>query len=152
MSYAEATDIADRLGRDLDPSETRIVASRLEDVETLILTRISDLDERVASGKLNQRLIVMVESEVILRLIKNPDGYTQETDGNYSYSIDSRVASGRLSLLAEEWGMLGLRTSVGVLAPVIRIPTPRDSRVNPNADFEPDLDLGHWEDDRVVWG
>ena len=42
MAYATATDVADRLGRELDTSEQRIVNARLDDVEIMIKARISD--------------------------------------------------------------------------------------------------------------
>ena len=140
MAYATAVDIADRLGRELDDVEARIVEARLEDAETLIQTRVPTLDALIIEGKQNARLVIMVESDVILRLIRNPDGFTQETDGNYSYSIDARVASGRLSLLPEEWGMLGVSTSIALIAATIALPVETYSSVNPNADFESGLD------------
>ena len=140
MAYATAVDIADRLGRELDDVEARIVEARLEDAETLIKTRVPTLDALIIEGKQNARLVIMVESDVILRLIRNPDGFTQETDGNYSYSIDARVASGRLSLLPEEWGMLGVSTSIALIAATIALPVETYSSANPIADFESGLD------------
>lgn len=135
MAYATPNDIQERLGRELDASETTIVATRLEDVEELILQRIPDLTAKVDAGTLRQRLVVMVESEAVMRLIRNPEGYTQETDGNYSYSIDSKVASGRLSILPEEWTLLGVSRSVVLLSPAINFPAGM-TEVNPNYAFE----------------
>lgn len=137
MAYATATDIEDRLGRPLDESEAVIVETRLEDTEALIKSRVTDLDAQVTAGTILERLVVMVESDVVLRLIRNPDGYMQESDGNYSYTIDSRVSSGRLALLPEEWTLLGIRKSVVLIAPTITMPT-RPAGENPNYDFEPE--------------
>lgn len=135
MAYATPTDIEQRLGRTLDDSEATIVGARLEDIEELIFQRIPDLGEKIASGKIRQRLVVMVESEAVMRLIRNPDGYTQETDGNYSYTIDARVASGRLSILPDEWAMLGVNRSVVLLSPDINLPSGM-LKMNPNYAFE----------------
>jgi len=135
MAYATAEDIADRLGRDLDEGEERIVSARLDDVEEMILARIPSLPEKVDDGVIRERLVVMVESEALMRLIKNPAGYTQETDGNYSYSISTRVASGRLEILPEEWALLGIRASVALIAPKIKMPG-YGLKKNPNYDFE----------------
>lgn len=135
MAYATPNDIAERLGRDLDESEARIVDARLEDAEELILARIPDLPQKIADGKVRQRLVVMVESEAVMRLIKNPEGYTQETDGNYSYSVSSRVASGRLSIEPEEWSLLGIRASAALVATAIKMPG-NGMKVNPNYAFE----------------
>lgn len=135
MAYATPTDIQERLGRELDESEATIVATRLEDVEELILQRIPDLPQKVDDGQLRQRLVLMVECEAVMRLIRNPEGYTQETDGNYSYTIDARVASGRLTILPEEWALLGVNRSIVMLAPNIVFP-PGLTRLNPNYSFE----------------
>lgn len=135
MAYATPIDIQERLGRDLDETEAIIVGTRLEDAEELIIQRIPDLTEQVTSGKLRERLIVMVECETVMRLIRNPEGYTQETDGNYSYTIDAQVASGRLSMLPEEWALLGVRRSIVMISPTINFPAGMVVP-NPNYAFE----------------
>lgn len=143
MAYATALNIADRLGRDLDESETRIVTARLGDAELLIKSRIPGLDEQIVAGTLNQAVVVMVEADAVLRLIRNPDGYKAETDGNYSYEIDQNVASGRLKILDEEWAMLGIRAAVFTIAPRMEMPL-----------YGPEgRDISEWmpEDDTAVW-
>lgn len=122
MAYATASDVEDRLGRELDSSETQIVNTRLDDVERLIKARIKDLDDLVDAGEPDEDLVVQIEAEAVLRLIRNPEGLTSETDGNYTYMISSRVASGRLEILDTEWALLGVRRSVFVIAPKVDIP------------------------------
>lgn len=108
MAYADVSDVESRLGRPLDANENTLVGTRLDDVELIIRSRIADLDERVATGVLDIEVLKMVEADTVLRLIKNIDGYRSETDGNYSYQIDERVASGRIDILPHEWMLLGL--------------------------------------------
>lgn len=112
MAYATVADVEARLGRSLEAGEQDIVETRLNDVELLIRHRIPDLDARVADGRINEQILIMVEADTVLRLIKNVDGYRSETDGNYSYQIDDRVASGRLDILASEWALLGITSGV----------------------------------------
>lgn len=123
MAYAVPDDVADRLGRDLDETESRIVDVRLGDAERLILSRIPTLVSKVTAGTILVDTVVQVEAEAILRLIRNPEGYSQETDGNYSYMIDQRVASGRLTILDDEWRLLGVRKGIFMIAPRIDLPT-----------------------------
>lgn len=123
MAYATATNIADRLGRDLDETEARIVGARLGDAELLIKSRIKDLTDQVSAETIDQAIVVMVEADAVLRLIRNPEGYTTETDGNYSYAIDQSVATGRLKILDEEWALLGVRAKVFTIAPKMDMPT-----------------------------
>lgn len=124
MAYATAIDIADRLGRDLDESEERIIEARLEDVEALILQRIPDLNDRVNSGKLNERLVVMAEADALMRLIKNPDGYRQETDGNYCLAPESLVLTAGL-----EWVPVGTLLEGDGLVGFDEEPTPKRRRL-----------------------
>lgn len=112
MAYATVADVEARLGRSLEPGEQDIVETRLNDVELLIRHKIPDLDARVADGRINEQILIMVEADTVLRLIKNVDGYRSETDGNYSYQIDDRVASGRLDILPSEWALLGVTSGV----------------------------------------
>ncbi|OLT03201.1 hypothetical protein BJF90_26355 [Pseudonocardia sp. CNS-004] len=120
MAYATADDISARLGRELDESEVIIVSIRLDDAERIIRSRIPDLDGKVLDAELDHDLLVMIEAEAVLRLLKNPDGYSGETDGNYSYQINSRVASGKLEIMDDEWALLGVAQGMFVIAPTVR--------------------------------
>jgi Phage protein Gp19/Gp15/Gp42 len=44
---------------------------------------------------------------VVLRLVRNPEGYLSETDGDYTYMLRQDLASGKLDLLPEDWETLG---------------------------------------------
>lgn len=122
MAYATPEDVEVRFMRPLDEDEKRVVAARLEDAELLLRSRIPDLDEKVTTGVLDQALVVMVEAEMVLRLIRNPDGLVQETDGSYSYSTSQKVASGLLEVLPREWTLLGVRSGVYVIDPTPKMP------------------------------
>lgn len=122
MAYATPEDVEVRFMRPLDEDEKRVVAARLEDAELLLRSRIPDLDEKVTAGVLDQALVVMVEAEMVLRLIRNPDGLVQETDGSYSYSTSQKVASGLLEVLPREWTLLGVRSGVYVIDPTPKMP------------------------------
>lgn len=120
MAYAVATDVQVRLGRELSDEESILTSTRLEDVERLIRRRIPDLDEKVSAGSMVEEDLIQVEAEVVLRLIRNPDGLYMETDGNYSYQFSREAASGRLEMKPDEWRMLGVRPGgVFSLAPSV---------------------------------
>lgn len=106
MAYATVADVETRLGRDLTDEEEAQVTELLEDVETLIKTRIPDLDAKVADGTIPERLVVMVEVNAVIRVLRNPDAYVSETDGNYSYTRSQDGSSGYLNILPIEWDWL----------------------------------------------
>lgn len=119
MSYAAPKDIADRLGRSLTDEETTLVSTRLGDVERKIRRRIPDLDVKAAADADYLAEVVRIEAEAVLRLVRNPEGYLQETDGTYGYMFSQQVASGRLEILPEEWADLGIRRG----GPIVLYPT-----------------------------
>ncbi|MGW6624208.1 Gp19/Gp15/Gp42 family protein [Nocardia sp. NPDC055002] len=124
MAYAVANDVAVRWARVMSPEEEALVLARLEDVERMIKRRLPDLAARIADGRLLEEDVVMVEADAVLRLVRNPEGYLSETDGNYTYMLQTGTVSGRLSVLPEEWELLGVRqTRFAVLVPNLVLPT-----------------------------
>ena len=115
MATATIQDVETRLGRELDTDEQAQVTALLADAELLIRSRVD-----IAS--VDQDILVMVESNAVLRVIKNPNGYLQESDGNYSYSVSAKVASGKLDILAEEWALLGVKSGVYTISTVPQMP------------------------------
>ncbi len=49
-----------------------------------------------------------MESDVVRCLVRNPEGYVSETDGDDTYMLRRHLASGKLELLTEDWETLGV--------------------------------------------
>lgn len=121
MATASSSDVQDRLGRHLTEDEASQVETLLSDTEILIKAKIPDLDDKIADGDLDQSTVIMVEASAVARLMRNPDGYTTESDGTYSYQINWRLASGSLQITDHEWRLLGVSTGgVFVIHPRMR--------------------------------
>lgn len=56
------------------------------------------------------------------RVILNPEGYTSETDGDYTYQLNYQLSSGELTITEKEWSLLGVGAGVFVIYP--KVPTP----------------------------
>ena len=108
MAYATATDVANRLGRPLSPDETTLVTIRLADAERLILKKIPDLAAQITDGDIDIEDVKQVEAEAVLRVVRNPEGFISETDGNYTYMMSQESASGVLEITPAEWALLGV--------------------------------------------
>lgn len=117
MTYATAEDVQARLGHELSTEETALVTVRLADVERMILRRVPDLAEKITAEDVDEADVVQVEADAVVRLVRNPDGYLSETDGNYTYQFSSSAASGRLEITAGEWQLLGYRRGLFQLVP-----------------------------------
>ncbi|MHB6907114.1 Gp19/Gp15/Gp42 family protein [Streptomyces sp. DB-54] len=91
---------------------------------TYLYGRVRDLDRRIGSGQVTQATVDFVEASMVARVARNPEGYRAEGDGDYSYQLDSRAASGFLTLLPDELAMLGINRGAFTVAPA----TPRRCR------------------------
>jgi hypothetical protein len=69
----------------------------------MLVRRIPDLDAKIATEEIDAAEVIDIEAEAVLRLVRNPEGYVSESDGNYSYQFNRETASGRLEILVEEW-------------------------------------------------
>lgn len=123
-AYATASDVAARWGKavaDLDPEIVALIEVRLGDVERKIKRRIKDLDEQIDADKIDVEDVKQVESDAVLRLARNPEGYMSESDGNYTYMLRSDLSSGKLEILPEEWDTLGVTASgMYIIVPTLR--------------------------------
>lgn len=123
MAYASASDVTARWARTPTDEETALIEVRLEDVERLIKRRIPDLDDRVDAGSVLEEDVIQVEAEAVLRLVRNPEGYLSESDGNYTYMLRQDISTGRLEIFPEEWEILGVvRKRWAVLVPNVVLP------------------------------
>ncbi|WP_225593595.1 Gp19/Gp15/Gp42 family protein [Mycolicibacterium fortuitum] len=78
------------------------------------MERIPDLDTRAADPAYLAK-VIRVEASAVARLVRNPDGYIAETDGNYSYQLNWRLNTGALEITDAEWALLGASSGVGVV-------------------------------------
>lgn len=103
---AMPSDVGVVLLRDLDGPETVLAEVLIARAEERVRARA------VMSGTTFEELpgfiVDHVVASAVARVLRNPDGYRSEQDNAYGYSLDSRVASGLLSFLADEWAELGL--------------------------------------------
>lgn len=109
MTQATPADVAAALLRDLEEDEAKYVQAALDYVEALIVTRILDAIARATQDEHYRIILVRVESEAVARLLRAPGGglYKYETEGTYTYSVNSAVASGLLEITDAEWLILG---------------------------------------------
>lgn len=135
MAYATPQDVEARIGRELTPEETLQVSELLEDVETLIRIKIPDLDAKVDDGTIPERLIVMIEVNAVVRVLRNPEAYVSETDGNYSYTRSTNGASGYLEILPLEWDWLFGGNGMFQIIPVSPYGGRVEGQIQPNAHY-----------------
>lgn len=109
MAHAVTDDVAARLGRPLTAAETPWAQTLLDDSETIITSRVGDLDDALASNQFTVDELVMVESNSVARVLRNPLGVKSETTGPFQASFDTtNVGTGYLTVTDAEWELLGV--------------------------------------------
>lgn len=110
MPLASTTDVQNRLGRDLTPTETTIATALLADAEAELRSRVPLLQERLDSGLLDPALVVRVLCAMVLRVLRNPEGLRQQSesidDYTRSWTVDSARSAGALYLDPSEIELL----------------------------------------------
>jgi hypothetical protein len=126
MAYAEASDVVVRWGKnpaDVAAETTALIEVRLEDVERMLSRRV-DLAAGITAETFVEADVVQVEADAVLRLVRNPEGYISETDGNYTYMLHQQLATGKLEITDEEWETLGVNPhGMFVIVPGLVMPT-----------------------------
>lgn len=125
MAHATSADVVELWAKEPEPEVLALIERRLEQVERMIRRRIVDLDTRVTASATFAADLVDIESDAVLRLVRNPEGYMSETDGAYGYQLKSDLSSGKLEILDEEWVILGVNrlSRMSVIVPNITMPT-----------------------------
>lgn len=122
MAVAERLDVERTLMRELEDDEARWVDALLERAEALILLRMPDAVNRCRTDYAFRVALIFVECEAVSRVLRAPGGglYKYETEGTYTYSINSAVASGLLEITPKDWQALeGGVGGWGGVAPVM---------------------------------
>lgn len=123
MAFATDTDVTALWGRDASPEEIVLINLRLAQVERMIIRRIPDLVAQVTAATISIEDVVQVEADAVLRLVRNPDGYLSETDGNYTYMLQAGSTPGALFLTPDDWAALGIvARRMSILIPDLPMP------------------------------
>lgn len=123
MEYATIEDVETRIGRELSDSERDLARALLGDALLIIHSRCPDLDERVENGEISADVVRMIQANMVVRVLRNPEGIRQETDGDYSYTIAASTPVGDgLSLTRQELSMLCGRGTIGSFRPTLPVP------------------------------
>jgi hypothetical protein len=73
------------------------VETQIEDAVDYASTRWGSVIElRISGGQLSGNLYRRTVANAVLRVLRNPEGYANESDGGYAYGLRPDVASGNL--------------------------------------------------------
>jgi hypothetical protein len=94
--------------RPLTPEEANIIASVIADAQDILEVAAEDagIPEVTAGDGRRVRAYVRLVATMVIRVLRNPDGFLTETIDDYTYRRDSAVSAGALYLSDDELGQL----------------------------------------------
>jgi hypothetical protein len=88
-------DVKNRYEGDISVFDPTYVETQIQDAVDHALSRWrAEITSRLASGELTPNLYKRVIANAVLRVIRNPQGFSNENDGGYGYGLRATVASG----------------------------------------------------------
>lgn len=126
---ASASDVADRW-RTLTDAEASLADVLLGDAWELVRARVSNLDALNTAGTVTDGNVLRILCAMVLRVLKNGDGWREVSIDDYRRVRDVALSSGLLYLAADEFDTLQGTTGVGAFTI-----TPVGSSTRPQPDL-----------------
>ncbi len=124
MALATASDVTVRWAKTPDTETLALIDVRLNDVERMLKRRVPLLLDLADADPDYLADVIQIEADAVLRLVRNPEGYLSETDGNYTYMLRQDLSSGTLDVLDADWETLGVvQSRMSTLVPRVVMPT-----------------------------
>lgn len=92
--------------RTLTDEETAVAEALLADAWAILLVTVPTLATRISSGAAPLEVVAFVESSMVLRVLRNPNGVKQWSVDDYSETRDSTLSAGSLYASPEEVALL----------------------------------------------
>ncbi len=98
--------------RPLTSEQTLVATTLLDDAWNLLRFRVLSLEARLAAvpPTLDVGLVKAVMAAMVIRVLRNPDGYRQQSIEDYSHTRDEASSTGLLTVTDDELGLLGPST------------------------------------------
>jgi hypothetical protein len=100
--------------RPLSSEEQALAQAALDDAWAVLNAYAGDLSAQITAGSLSDDIVRMVECQMVLRALRNPDGAKSGTvtidDFTRSWTLDSANSSGTLYVSDDELRLLGATT------------------------------------------
>lgn len=108
MSLATATDVAVRVGRELNPLEQDQVSAYLEDAESAILAKLADALTKAGTDAVYAQNLKSVEISIALRAARITDAVQAAYPSTEDWTTHPGYSRANVTVLDSEWRKLGL--------------------------------------------
>lgn len=94
-------DIQDRF-RTLSSDEMQTIGSLISDAEDILANAAANLGIQETDDEQTGRTFTRIVANMVIRVLRNPDGYLTETIDDYTYRRDAAVSAGSLYVTPAE--------------------------------------------------
>lgn len=91
----------------LDPDKMSWYEVQIDKGVRKLLSLCPTIPQKVDNGVLDLEFVADKVMDAVLRVVRNPEGYTSESEGGYSYGLSGSTGSGYLRYYPEELEELG---------------------------------------------
>lgn len=98
-------DVTGQFG-ELTAAQEGITSFLLRAASAMARHNFPNVDSQLASGRLNADLVALAVSNMVLRVLRNPNGLRAETVGPFSRTYDTSTAAGLLELTGSDGSLL----------------------------------------------
>ena len=104
-------EVKDRYEGTIDESQERWFSKTVDRAVRKLIQVAPGIEDRIASGVLDPEFVRDKVADAVLRVVRNPEGFDREAEGDYSYQMNKLVASGNLWYPESDLAELGFAVS-----------------------------------------
>ena len=110
-TYASVDDVRLRYEAPIPEAQIEFVEQKLNDAEMILASRIGDIAAQITAATISVTAVRFVLCNMVMRVLRNPQGMRTQMAGPFSYTADREIAAGRLYVSREDFRLLGRHAS-----------------------------------------
>jgi hypothetical protein len=107
--YATIDDVVAEYDGTIADDQIEYVERKLTSAELVVKAIAGDIGSRIGSGQTSFEAVKLVLCNMVIRVLRNPEGVRTQTVGPFSVSLDQSSSSAQLVVTREDRLLLGLR-------------------------------------------
>lgn len=108
-TYATVDDVVAEYDGTITDDQIEYIERKLTSAELVVKAVAGDIGARIGSGATSFEAVKLVLCNMVIRLLRNPEGVRTQTVGPFSVSLDSGASSAQLVITREDRQLLGLK-------------------------------------------
>jgi hypothetical protein len=108
-TYATVDDVVAEYDGTITDDQIEYIERKLTSAELVVKAVAGDIGARIGSGATSFEAVKLVLCNMVIRLLRNPEGVRTQTVGPFSVSLDQSSSSAQLVITREDRQLLGLK-------------------------------------------